>query len=57
MVLGLKCQATQPRIALSSVMCNSGEKIDIESLQLKSDFLVRLAKKYLGNWANEEVPK
>jgi len=35
--------------ALSQSVHGRDEKIDIDSLRLKSDFLVRLAKRYLGN--------
>jgi len=35
--------------AMSQSIHGKDEKIDIESLRLKSEFLVRLARKYLGN--------
>ncbi|MFH1486740.1 MAG: M20/M25/M40 family metallo-hydrolase [Chloroflexota bacterium] len=35
--------------AMRRAVHGKDEKIDIESLRLKSDFLVRLAKRYLGN--------
>ncbi|MBI4188026.1 MAG: hypothetical protein HY529_02355, partial [Chloroflexi bacterium] len=34
--------------AMKQSVHGKNEKIDIESLRLKSDFLIKLARKYLG---------
>ena len=49
---GISMMARNLDPAMSQSVHGRDEKIDIESLRLKADFLLRLAQKYLGNQAN-----
>ena len=46
---GISMMALNLDPAMSRSVHGKDEKIDIESLQLKTDFLVRVARRYLGN--------